>query len=365
MLYSDLLRPLLFQCDPEWVHHRVLGLGKMLQHCPWVMSTPPHMPALEQTLFGVPFHSPVGLAAGFDKNLELATLMQALGFGFMEGGSISAKPWPGNSTPRLFRLPKDKAVINRMGLNNHGVAKILPRINALPLDFPVGINLVKTPDPAILGDTALADFEACFSAVYGLGTYLALNISCPNTEDGKTFEEPEALDTLLTRLRSVEANCQSQKPPRPWLLKVSPDLSPSQLAEVFDVGLKHQVSGWIATNTTASREGLNTPGDTLTRIGRGGLSGKPLKNRSTEILGQLHQLCKAHQTEAVLIGVGGVSDAESAWEKITHGASLVQVYTGLIYEGPGLIRQIRTGLARKLAENGLTHIQEAVGLAFR
>jgi len=290
-------------------------------------------PPLEQTLFGVSFKSPLGLAAGFDKNIELAPLMQALGFGFMEGGSVSARPWLGNPCPRLFRLPEDRAIVNRMGLNNQGIQQILPRLQTLPPGFPVGISLVKTPDPAVLDDFAVA-----YEAVCGLGAYIALNISCPNTEEGKTFEDPEALDTLLTQLKGQ------------FVLKISPNLSPIQLEEIFEVGLKHQVCGWIATNT------MPTP--------KGGLSGPPLFLRSTEVLGQLYQLCRKQQVNPVLIGVGGVMDAESAWEKIIHGASLVEIYTGLIYKGPNLIKEIHAGLLHKLEDHGLSHIRDAVGLKF-
>lgn len=371
MLYKALIRPLLFQCDPEWVHHQTLWMGETLQIMPWgerllARFQPPSDSRLTQTLWGYSFTNPLGLAAGFDKNIRLSRLIETLGFGFTEVGSISAQSWPGNPQPRLFRLPQDKAIINRMGLNNHGVSALLPRIRKLSSDWPVGISLVKTPDPKILGEAALADFAATLKAVYGSGTYLSINISCPNTEEGKTFEDPDALDTLLKHLRAVEAECQEQTslPSRPWCLKISPDLSTQQLQEMVDVAQQYHIAGWVACNTSASRSNLKTPPDRIRQIGAGGLSGPPIQQRSTQVLGELYQLYQG-QFDVVLIGVGGIHDVESAWQKITHGASLLQLYTGLIYEGPGLLKRIQAGLLQKLDAHGFASLQDAVGSAFR
>jgi dihydroorotate dehydrogenase len=357
------------------VHHRLLGALKTMQHVPGGMGLLSAMvrPAavsdrLSQELLGVTFQNPVGLAAGFDKHVELIPSMRALGFGFEEVGSLSALSWPGNETPRVFRLPRDKAIINRMGLNNPGVQGVIETLKHATADrFPLGVSLVKTPDANVMGEAGIMDYSAALEATHGLGAYVSLNISCPNTEEGKTFEDPESLDTLLLKLRRRAQSCQARtgQAAKPWLLKVSPDLSESQLDELFDVALRHDIAGWIATNTSARRENLVTPEARLTKIGRGGLSGRPIREASTRTLATLYQRAQKDAPKMVLMGVGGVFDVDSAWEKITHGASLIQVYTGLIYEGPGLVRQLVKGLDRKLAAEGFGHIGDAVGAALR
>jgi dihydroorotate dehydrogenase len=363
MLYKSLFRPILFQQDPEKVHEHLLSMGRWIQETPSLLalvtqlSGLPNYPMLKQQRWGCAFNTPIGLAAGFDKNIRLSRFFRALGFGFEEAGSISAQPALGNPKPRLFRLPAEQAILNRMGLNNEGVKAILPRIEALPPDWPVGISLVKTHDPAITGESAIEDFKTTLKSVYGYGAYLSLNISCPNTAEGKTFEEPEALERLLQNLREQEAECQADSlpPPRPWLLKISPDLPSAQLQEMFEVACRYGIAGWVATNTTLSR---------TQRFGQGGLSGQPLFDRSTQILAELWQLKQHHQQpDVVLIGVGGIHNTDSAWQKIIHGATLLQLYTGLIYEGPGLVKTIHNGLYRKLQAHGFQHLEEAVGSA--
>lgn len=371
--YQTLFRPLLFYGDAEWVHQQVHHLGQLLTRCPgglWALSqlyAPPVSHALTQHIFGETFYAPIGLAAGFDKQVRLTRVAQALGFAYTEVGSISARPWPGNPKPRLFRLPKDEAILNRMGLNNAGAAASLQQLRQIPPGVPVGISIVKTPDPDILDGAALEDFGQTLRTIYGQGTYVSINISCPNTAEGKTFESPDALDALLTHLRAVEAQCRKENPlpSRPWLLKISPDLNEAQLEALFDVACRHRVDGFVATNTTASREALKTPAARLTQLGYGGISGRPLQARSTRVLGFLYQLAQQKCPAMVFIGVGGIQDTESAWDKIIHGASLLQVYTGLIYKGPGLLREIEAGLLEKLRKHQLDSIQEAVGLAYR
>lgn len=373
MLYDCLLGPLLFHLPPESAHHLALKTGQWIEKNRFFLNrmaglyAPESNPRLSQEFFGCRFDQPLGLAAGFDKNIQLTGLMRTLGFGFEEAGSISVLPWPGNPKPRLFRLKEDEALINRMGLNNHGISQLLPTIQGLSNEWPIGLSLVKTPDPSILEEKALADFGQALRQVYGYGAYLSLNISCPNTEEGKTFEEPEALETLLRYLRTVEQECyqETARHPKPWLLKISPDISPQQLQELYEIGHRYQIAGWIATNTTGQRDNLQTNSTVLAKIGRGGLSGKPLRQRSTQLLGNLYQLSQSHADPMVLMGVGGINNVESAWEKITHGAALLQLYTGLIYHGPGLLKTIHHGLIQKLEEHRLAHIQDAVGLAFR
>lgn len=370
MIYKSILRPLLFACDPEQVHDALHGFGHVLQRFPFVLKSletlySPRISArLSQSVFGVDYAHPIGLAAGFDKNAQLLPLLHAMGFGFVEVGSISAQSSTGNPKPRLFRLPMDRAIINRMGLNNHGAAAIVPQLASPSL--PVGVSIVKTHDPAILGEAALADFAQALAAVHGLGAYVALNISCPNTREGKTFEDPDSFAALLTILRKTEARCVNETgvAPRPWCVKVSPDIDLAQLTDLVAIGQAHGIRGWIASNTTPHREGLRTPASVLTAMGMGGLSGAPLKSASTPTLAHLYALTR-HDPNVVLVGVGGIFTVEDAWEKITHGARLLQLYTGLVYEGPGLIKTLHTGLLQKLDEHGLKTIDEAVGLALR
>lgn len=368
-----LVRSVLFHWDPEFVHDRLCDLGRTMDRIPGALPLlsslykPSVNPLLQQNFWGYTFENPIGLAAGFDKNVQLVPVMQALGFGFEEVGSLSGQPSPGNPRPRLFRLPEDQAIINRMGLNNRGVSALLPQIRQLPTDWPVGISLAKTHDPAIMEERALEDFSTALETIYGHGAYISINISCPNTQEGKTFEEPEALDALLQRMRAVESECRSRSslPARPWLLKISPDLDLACLRELFEIATRYDIAGWVACNTTSARHSLKTSVAQVAWYGNGGLSGAPLRQSSTRILGELYQLSASQQQKLVLIGVGGVQDAESAWEKITHGASLLQIYTGLIYQGPELIRQIHQGLVERLESRGFSSIQEAVGLAFR
>ncbi len=366
MIYKSLIKPLLFQLDPEVAHHVVFDLTERSQFMAgWVAGFYPQTqdPRLQQSFWGYAFQNPVGIAAGFDKNLRITGALRKLGFGFMEAGSISALPWPGNAKPRLFRLPQDQAIINRMGLNNLGVQALQPRIASLPADWPVGISLVKTPDAQLMGQAGLDEFIAAYQAVAGYGAYVCLNISCPNTEEGKTFEDPETLETLLSAIRQVGL-AEATKKARPLLLKLSPDLTGSQLQEIVEIGCRFEVAGWVVSNTTSGREGLRTHEKVIEAIGRGGLSGQPLRHKSTRLLGELYYLTR-HQPDTVLIGVGGINDADSAWEKISHGANLIQVYTGLIYEGPGLLNRINQGILEKLDTHQLPHIRDAVGLAFR
>lgn len=373
MIYPTCLRPLFFCLDPESVHNLVFSMGETLQATALgrgvvssLYAPQPH-PALEQTLFGQTFEHPIGLAAGFDKNIRLPKLLQALGFSHVEFGSLSAQAAPGNPKPRLFRLPQDEAIINRMGLNNLGIPALLPRLEALPTHWPAGLSLVKTHNPDILGQAALDDFAAAIRHICGLGTYVSINISCPNTREGKTFEDPEALNTLLSTLRQAEAASLAENPrktPRPWCLKISPDMDSGQLKELFGIACRHRIAGWVVANTTAQRPPLKTPAEQVARIGAGGLSGPPLQVVSTRLLGELYQL-GAPQQGMILIGVGGIRDVDSAWDKITHGASLIQIYTALIYEGPGLIKRLHGGLLHKLKSQGFSHLEEAIGSAFR
>lgn len=317
---------------------------------------------LKQTLWDVVFPNPVGLAAGFDKNAALIPFWSTLGFGFVEVGSISARPSRGNPHPRAFRLLADEAVINRMGLNNKGAARIARRLRRTRSrsEIPIGVNLAKTHDPEILGDAAVDDFRESFRQMAPLADYIALNISCPNTREGKTFEEADALDRLLSAIMQERADASLKVP---VLVKLSPPMSEkvvfdSAIDELVDLSMAHGVAGFIATNTAPDRYGLVTSPDELRKIGSGGVSGRPLERRSTHLVRYLYERTD-HRLP--IIGVGGIFSADDAYRKIRAGASLVQIYTGLVYEGPGLVRRIKEGIVRLLERDGFGSISDAVG----
>ncbi len=316
-------------------------------------------PALGQRLWGCEFANPVGLAAGFDKNAALVRAWAALGFGFAEVGSVTARPSPGNPTPRAFRLAEDGALVNRMGLNNDGAEAVAARLRTAARAIPLGINLAKTHDPAVLGDAATEDFLQSFRWLAPQADYVALNVSCPNTAEGKTFEEPAAFDGLLAAVMRERTALHLSVP---VLVKLSPPATPrfdpAPVDELIDLALGHGVAGFVATNTASDRTGLRADAAQLEAIGRGGLSGRPLEARATALVRHLYR-----RTEAPIIGVGGVDSAEAAYRKIRAGASLVEVYTGLVYQGPGLVRRINRGLVRLLERDGFASVGEAVGTA--
>lgn len=358
-------RPLLFRMDPERAHKVSLQTAELVQNVAPTFLEPQYGyedERLKQRLWGTVFPNPVGLAAGVDKNARLVPFWEAVGFGFIEVGSVSAMAASGNPKPRTFRLPKDQALINRMGLNNEGAAAMAERLEEGRNDRtrPLGINLVKTNDPGVMGEAALEDFRESFRLLAPQASYVVLNVSCPNTENGHTFEDPYALDDLLTMIFS------EQKAPGlevPVLIKLSPPISDrvifdTRIEDIVAVANAHGVHGFIASNTASDREGLKTPDAELEAIGEGGVSGPPLSERATCLVRYLY---RATDGEIPIIGVGGVHDAASAYAKIRAGASLVQLYTALVYEGPGLIKRIKEGLVDRLREDGHVSIEDAVG----
>jgi len=287
---------------------------------------------LEREVFGIKFPNPVGLAAGFDKEAQFVNEFASLGFGFIEIGTITPKGQPGNPKPRLFRLKEDEALINRMGFNNKGVAHAVEMLKDRKSRVIVGGNIGKnkgTPN-----DEAFRDYELCFEALYEHVDYFAVNVSSPNTPNLRELQEKEPLKQLLLRLKERNNN---KKKPKPILLKIAPDLSDKQLNDIIDIVHEVELDGVIATNTTISRERLITPQSTIENIGNGGLSGKPIKDRSTKVIRYLKENAKV---PFPIIGVGGINSPEDALEKINAGASLIQVYSGFIYQGPALIKRI-------------------------
>lgn len=292
--------------------------------------------SLARTVFGISFPNPVGLAAGFDKDAKYVGNLACLGFGFLEIGTVTPLPQPGNDRPRLFRLPEDEALINRMGFNNEGAQAATERLRKRKCRLIIGGNIGR--NKATLNEDAEGDYEKCFHTLYEVVDYFVINVSSPNTPGLRNLQEKEPLQKLIIHLQQLN----SEKPvPKPVLLKIAPDLTQEQLNDIISIALETGLSGIVATNTTVSREGLKTSSDKIQRIGPGGLSGRPLKNRSTEVIRYLYR-----QTGGSLpiIASGGIFTALDAKEKLDAGASLVQVYTGFIYEGPGIVKRICKGL---------------------
>jgi len=358
-----LIRPLLFRLDAETAHGWGVRAARLGQAVGGVTRAlfPRADARLAQTVWGLRFTSPVGLAAGFDKNAALVDFWADLGLGFAEVGSVSAQPSTGNPKPRAFRLPADRALVNRMGLNNDGAEAVAQRLaqTERPRGFVLGVNVAKTHSPDILGDAGIDDFRQSVQALVPHADYLALNVSCPNTAEGKTFETPEALDALLS---AVMEEVQSAPDAPPTLVKLSPPtvggVDAGAIDELVRISLDHDIAGFIATNTASDRAGLATEAKRLDAIGRGGLSGRPLADRATALVRHLYRTTGG---AVPLIGVGGVDSAEVAYRRIRAGATLVQVYTGLVYEGPGLVGRIHGGLVRLLDRDGLGTLAEAVG----
>lgn len=336
----QLLKPLLFLFDPEKVHHLVTRNLKRFNKVPggtalsktiWALGNK----YLEKEVFGLKFRNPVGLAAGFDKNAELIAEMGALGFGFVEIGTVTPLPQPGNPKPRMFRLPADAALINRMGFNNLGVDVAAARIAAYRKSLKpgetaliIGGNIGKNKVTA--NDDAVNDYVKCFDRLFNMVDYFVVNVSSPNTPGLRELQEKAPLMHILNTLQQRN---NKNGISRPILLKIAPDLTDEQLDDIADIVKQTAIAGIIATNTTISREGLTS----ANKIETGGLSGKPLTQRSTEVIRYLHN---ASGGAFPIIGVGGIHSADDAMEKINAGASLVQLYTGFIYEGPGLIKRI-------------------------
>jgi dihydroorotate dehydrogenase len=294
---------------------------------------------LSKSVFGLDFPNPVGLAAGFDKNAEYLHELPAFGFGFIEIGTVTPKPQDGNEKPRLFRLPKDKALINRMGFNNHGVDAVVERLKRRPKGIIIGGNIGKnkvTPN-----ENAVDDYKICFDKLFNYVDYFVVNVSSPNTPNLRALQEKEPLKHILNELMVLNSRKTTQKP---ILLKIAPDLTNEQLLDIVEIVNETQIHGVIATNTTISREALDTENDTIQAIGAGGLSGKPLTNRSTEVI---HFLKDKSNGSFPIIGVGGIHSPQDAIDKMNAGADLIQVYTGFIYEGPSLIKRINQHLSQK------------------
>ena len=362
MLYRTLLRPLLFRLSPETAHELALhalsngAAARALRRVAGAGEARPRFGELRR--FGLEFKNPVGLAAGFDKNGVALEGLAALGFGFIEAGTVTNIPQPGNPRPRLFRLPLDCALVNRQGFNNEGAAALARRIGRGRPRCVLGVNIGKSRVVAI--EEATADYLASFEAVRAHADYVAVNVSSPNTPGLRELQRADLLAALLGELqrRNRELSEREGSAPVPLLLKVAPDLGAGELELIVDVARRASVAAIIATNTTVSRDGLRTEAARVESFGAGGLSGAPLRERSTQIVAALRRLTRGSPD---IVGVGGVFNAEDAWEKICAGASLVQLYTGFIYEGAGVVNRINEGLAAILEREGFRTLDDAVG----
>ncbi|HEY0656817.1 MAG TPA: quinone-dependent dihydroorotate dehydrogenase [Chryseosolibacter sp.] len=343
-MYKQIIRPILFLVDAEKIHHLVFRLLKVAGSLPGGKKAmggmfKHHESKISRTLFGIHFPNPVGLAAGFDKDARLIDELASLGFGFIEIGTLTPKPQPGNEKPRLFRLPADSALINRMGFNNEGVTAAVVRLKKRKSNVIVGGNIGKnkvTPN-----EKAFDDYGICFEALYDHVDYFVVNVSSPNTPGLRELQEKEPLTQLLGYVKKLS---NAKPKAKPVLLKIAPDLTNEQLNDIVEILITTKTDGIIATNTTVSRDGLSTPKQELAKIGNGGLSGAPLRDRSTEVIRFLR---KALGPSYPIIGVGGIMTADDALEKIDAGADLIQLYTGFIYEGPSLVKSINKKLAAR------------------
>lgn len=337
------IRPLLFSVDPERIHTLVFGLLRMKSRIPGFDATLRLLfqrddTRLEKKLFGLTFKNPVGLAAGFDKDARLVDVFAAMGFGFVEVGTLTPKAQPGNEKPRLFRLPKDRALINRMGFNNGGVKSAAERLKRRKSDVIIGGNIGKNKDTP--NASAQDDYVFCFNALYDQVDYFVVNVSSPNTPGLRELQEKEPLRRLL---ENVKALSMTKPVTKPVLLKIAPDLTTGQLDDIIEILKATGVDGVIATNTTLSREGLQTDAATVTAIGAGGLSGKPLADKSSDVIRYLRGgLGKTFP----IIGVGGIMTPADAVAKLEAGADLIQIYTGYVYEGPALVRRINEAILK-------------------
>lgn len=334
-MYKLLLRPIFFLFPPESAHHLTITLVKIVFTIPFVKKLVQgiysvHSPNLQVQKAGITLPNPVGLAAGFDKNAELINDFDAFGFGFIEVGTVTPKPQDGNAKPRMFRLKADQALINRMGFNNQGVDAMVRRLKNRKTKIVVGGNIGKNKITA--NENAHQDYLRCFEQLHPYVDYFVVNVSSPNTPGLRALQDKEPLTRLL---KAIQAENRKRDVPKPILLKIAPDLSPEQIQEIAEIVLDCELNGIVATNTTVDRKGLKSNADMVNE--QGGLSGKPLKQKATEVISLLRETLGE---DKIIIGVGGIFNAEDALEKIKAGADVVQVYTGFIYEGPAMVKKI-------------------------
>lgn len=344
-MYRYLIRPLFFLLPPETIHHLLIAFLKIVFRIPGLLALvrtcyQVKHKSLETDFLGMRFSTPVGLAAGFDKNANVYREFHAFGFSFIEVGTVTPLGQPGNEKPRSFRLKKDRGLINRMGFNNHGAEAAAAKLaRKRPKGLILGGNIGKNTQTP--NERAAADYEAVFKAIYEGVDYFVVNVSCPNISDLRKLQDQESLEQILGRIMELRRKMQIQKP---VLLKISPDLNQQQLDETLEIIRRLQLDGIVATNTTVSREGLLTPAEKIKAIGKGGMSGAPITARSLEVVRYIHQKSDG---KLPIIAVGGIMSVQDALNMLDAGASLLQIYTGFIYEGPGLARRINKAILKR------------------
>ncbi len=366
MIWRYLVRPVLFRLPAETAHHASMTLFHAVMFPPLSTATgwwtAAREPSLRSRLWNLEFENPVGLAAGFDKRAVWFNSLRRLGFSHVEVGTITAEAQAGNPRPRLLRLPRDEALVNRMGFNNEGADATARRLERGRIRCLIGINLGKTKTVDL--ENATRDYLRGFRALFPFASYFTINVSSPNTPGLRDLQSRQPLIELISALRECNKELAAERriEPRPVLLKIAPDLDERQLESIADVARETGIDGLIATNTTTSREGLESPRSLIERAGEGGLSGRPLTSVSREVVSQLYQMTGG---EIPIVGVGGIMNGEDAWQMILAGASLLHVYTGFVYGGPMFVKQVNRHIARRLREAGMERIDAAIGSIHR
>lgn len=358
-MYEDILKPIFFSFDPEFMHDFFVWFGEKLGSFflgRWIVGVfcEYDHPSLHSSVVGIEFNNPVGLAAGFDKDVRLTNIIPSVGFGFMEVGAVTQYPYGGNKGLRLARLPEDKSIIVYYGLKNIGAEAVERKIRKLTFKIPVGLNIAKTNRADIKGEKSIEDYVATYKMLASHFAYVTINISCPNAQDGCTFQDPKLLDSLLTALTKEKKLC-------PVFLKLSTHLTTEEVDAILAVVDKyHFVDGFIIGNLSKRRDILHMKSspEKMNVIPQGGISGQPLKEISTNLIRHIY---KKTEGKYVIIGLGGIFTAEDAYEKIRAGASLVQIITSLIYVGPQVVKRINKGLVELIRRDGYANISEAVG----
>lgn len=355
--YTKLLKKIFFRLDPEKVHDHMTRNGVMLGSNPLTRSLTSLMfsyknPVLEQDILGIHFPNPIGLAAGFDKNAQLVDILPSVGFGFAEVGSITGEPCEGNPKPRLWRLPKSKSLVVYYGLKNDGSEVLANKLSGKDFRIPIGISVAKTNNKETI-DTqkGLADYAKAYRAFADIGAYTTINISCPNAFGGEPFTDPSKLDLLLSEIDKIPTK-------KPIFLKISPDLQKDSVDEIIEVCNRHLIHGFICANLTKNRSNPKIKDSEVPE--KGGISGKVQEDLANDLIRYVYQKTRG---EYIIIGCGGVSSAEDAYKKIKSGASLIQMITGMIFEGPQIVSEINRGLVSLLKDDGYANISDAIGTA--
>ena len=359
-IYQGIFKPFFFTQDPEFIHDQITSFGAFLgkhRFTKWLVRALLCYKdkRLEQNILGINFKNPVGLAAGFDKDAQLTNIIPSVGFGFMEIGSITGEPCQGNPKPRLWRLPKSKSTIVWYGLKNNGAETISQRLKKLKFDIPIGTSIAKTNSAQTIETSAgINDYKKAFSYFTDIGDYFAVNISCPNAYGGEPLCESAKLESLLNELDKIPTK-------KPVFLKISPDLELSEIDKIIETAKKHRVHGFIISNLPKDKKFMRVDEEEFKKNypGKGGVSGKAVEEISNKLIAYVYQKTKG---KFIIIGCGGIFSAEDAYKKIKLGASLVQLITGMIFEGPQVISEINRGLSELLKRDDYTSIRDAIGV---